>query len=171
MQSPNWLLYDGECPFCSSYVSYVRLRESVGPVTLADARKYPLLVAEAKARGYDIDEGMVLKLDGHYYFGGDCIHALSLLTTRSGCVQSNQSRAVQIESGRPLRISSAAYPAGISRLVFLDAAASAQRQVSPLASQRTGDLRARIILGSFRGFLRPRKFFSAGERSDRSSRS
>lgn len=82
--SANWLLYDGECPFCSSYVSYVRLRESVGQVTLADARKYPTLVAEAKARGYDIDEGMVLKLEGQYYFGGDCIHALSLLTTRSG---------------------------------------------------------------------------------------
>jgi predicted DCC family thiol-disulfide oxidoreductase YuxK len=82
--APNWLLYDGECPFCSSYVSYVRLRDSVGPVTLADARKYPALVAEAKALGYDIDIGMVLKLDGLYYFGGDCIHALSLLTTPSG---------------------------------------------------------------------------------------
>jgi predicted DCC family thiol-disulfide oxidoreductase YuxK len=80
----NWLLYDGECPFCSSYVSYVRLRDTAGPVTLADARKYPALVAEAQALGYDIDIGMVLKLDGHYYFGGDCIHALSLLTTPSG---------------------------------------------------------------------------------------
>jgi predicted DCC family thiol-disulfide oxidoreductase YuxK len=80
----NWLLYDGECPFCSSYVSYVRLRDSVGPVTLADARKYPALVAEANALGYDIDVGMVLKLDGQYYFGADCIHALSLLTTASG---------------------------------------------------------------------------------------
>jgi predicted DCC family thiol-disulfide oxidoreductase YuxK len=80
----NWLLYDGECPFCSSYVSYVRLRDTVGPVTLADARQHPELVAEAKALGYDIDVGMVLKLDGHYYFGGDCIHALSLLTTPSG---------------------------------------------------------------------------------------
>lgn len=80
----NWLLYDGDCPFCSSYVSYVRLRDSVGPVTLADARKYPALVAEANALGYDIDVGMVLKLDGHYYFGADCIHALSLLTTASG---------------------------------------------------------------------------------------
>lgn len=80
----NWLLYDGECPFCSSYVSYVRLRETVGPVTLADAREHPQLVAEARSLGYDIDEGMVLKLDGHYYFGGDCIHALSLLTTSSG---------------------------------------------------------------------------------------
>jgi predicted DCC family thiol-disulfide oxidoreductase YuxK len=80
----NWLLYDGECPFCSSYVSYVRLRDTAGPVTLADARKYPALVAEAQALGYDVDVGMVLKLDGHYYFGGDCIHALSLLTTPSG---------------------------------------------------------------------------------------
>lgn len=82
--SANWLLYDGECPFCTSYVSYVRLRETAGPVTLADARQYPDLVAEAHARGFDIDVGMVLKLDGRYYFGGDCIHALSLLTTPSG---------------------------------------------------------------------------------------
>jgi predicted DCC family thiol-disulfide oxidoreductase YuxK len=81
---PNWLLYDGDCPFCSSYVSYVRLREAAGPVTLADARKHPALVAEAKALGFDIDVGMVLKLDGQYYFGADCIHALSLLTTPSG---------------------------------------------------------------------------------------
>jgi predicted DCC family thiol-disulfide oxidoreductase YuxK len=80
----NWLLYDGDCPFCSSYASYVRLRDTVGAVTLADARKYPALVAEAKTLGYDIDIGMVLKLDGRYYFGGDCIHALSLLTTPSG---------------------------------------------------------------------------------------
>jgi predicted DCC family thiol-disulfide oxidoreductase YuxK len=80
----NWLLYDGEGSFCASYVSYVRLRETAGPVTLADARKYPALIAEAQALGYDIDVGMVLKLDGHYYFGGDCIHALSLLTTPSG---------------------------------------------------------------------------------------
>jgi predicted DCC family thiol-disulfide oxidoreductase YuxK len=80
----NWLLYDGECPFCSSYVHYVRLRDTAGPVMLADARKYPALVAEAKALGFDVDVGMVLKLDGQYYFGGDCIHALSLLTTSSG---------------------------------------------------------------------------------------
>lgn len=81
---PNWLLYDGDCPFCSSYVHYVRLRETAGPITLADARKYPALVAEANARGFDVNVGMVLKLDGQYYFGGDCIHALSLLTTPSG---------------------------------------------------------------------------------------
>lgn len=80
----NWLLYDGECPFCASYVHYVRLRETAGPITLADAREHPQLVAEAQSLGFDIDVGMVLKLDGRYYFGSDCIHALSLLTTPSG---------------------------------------------------------------------------------------
>jgi predicted DCC family thiol-disulfide oxidoreductase YuxK len=80
----NWLLYDGDCPFCASYVSYVRLRESVGPIMLADARQHPALVAEATSQGFDIDVGMLLKLDGRYYFAGDCLHVLSLLTTPSG---------------------------------------------------------------------------------------
>jgi predicted DCC family thiol-disulfide oxidoreductase YuxK len=80
----NWLLYDGDCPFCSAYVSYVRLRETVGPVPLLDARAHPERVAEVKARGLDVDTGMVLKLDGRFYHGADCINALALLTTSSG---------------------------------------------------------------------------------------
>src|SRR5688572_4535566 len=86
MRSPreNWLLYDGDCPFCSRYVAYVRLREAAGPVTLADARSHPELLAEALQHAYDLDEGMLLKLDGRYYHGADCINALALLTTPSG---------------------------------------------------------------------------------------
>ena len=80
----NWLLYDGECPFCSAYVGYMRLRESVGPVTLADAREHPELLREVEALGYDVDEGMVLKFAGRYFHGADCINALALLTTPSG---------------------------------------------------------------------------------------
>lgn len=82
--SDNWLLYDGECPFCSRYVVHVRLREAVGSVTLANAREYPQLVDEVSRLGYDIDAGMVLKLNGRYYHGADCIHALALLTTPAG---------------------------------------------------------------------------------------
>lgn len=81
---PNWLLYDGECPFCSRYVRHVRLREAVGIVSMANAREQPALVAEASRLGYDVDTGMVLKLDGRYYHGADCVHALALLTTSSG---------------------------------------------------------------------------------------
>lgn len=80
----NWLLYDGECPFCSRYVVHVRLREAVGAVTLANAREHPALVEEVRRLGHDVDEGMVLKLNGRYYHGADCMHALALLTTRAG---------------------------------------------------------------------------------------
>ena len=82
--SSNWLLYDGDCPFCSAYVSYVRLRETAGPVPLLNARTHPDRVEEAKRQGFDLDVGMVLKLDGRYYHGADCINALALLTTPSG---------------------------------------------------------------------------------------
>ena len=80
----NWLLYDGECPFCSRYVRHVRLREAIGPITLANAREHAALVNEVRRLGFDVDTGMVLKLDGKYYHGADCIHALALLTTPSG---------------------------------------------------------------------------------------
>jgi hypothetical protein len=56
----------------------------VGPITLVNAREHAALVAEVRRLGFDVDTGMVLKLDGNYYHGADCIHALALLTTRSG---------------------------------------------------------------------------------------
>jgi predicted DCC family thiol-disulfide oxidoreductase YuxK len=80
----NWLLYDGECPFCSRYVRHVRLRDAVGQITLANAREHAALVEEVQRLGFTVDTGMVLKLDGNYYHGADCIHALALLTTPSG---------------------------------------------------------------------------------------
>jgi hypothetical protein len=65
-------------------VQYVRLQQTIGPVTLADAREHAELVAEVRRQGYEVDTGMVLKLDGRYYHGADCIHALAMLTTSAG---------------------------------------------------------------------------------------
>jgi len=79
-----WLLYDGECPFCSAYVKMVRLQDAVGRIRLVDAREGGPELAEARAAGLDIDEGMVLKYDGILHHGDDCIHVLSLMTTPSG---------------------------------------------------------------------------------------
>jgi hypothetical protein len=36
-----------------------------------------------RARGLDLDEGMVLKMGGRYYHGADCIHVLATLSTPS----------------------------------------------------------------------------------------
>ncbi|MGH6913012.1 MAG: DCC1-like thiol-disulfide oxidoreductase family protein [Geminicoccales bacterium] len=77
------IVYDGQCPFCSRYVQLVRLRQSLGRVELVDAREGGPLVDEVRAAGFDLDDGMVLKLDGRFYHGADCIHRLALLSTPS----------------------------------------------------------------------------------------
>jgi predicted DCC family thiol-disulfide oxidoreductase YuxK len=101
----NWLLYDGDCPFCSAYVKLVRLRETVGPVAILDARSHPDRVAEITKLGFSIDEGMMLKLDGRYYHGAECMTALSALTTASSAF--NKINRVLFRSPR---IASALYP-------------------------------------------------------------
>jgi predicted DCC family thiol-disulfide oxidoreductase YuxK len=79
-----WIVYDGQCPFCSRYVQLLRLRESLGAVRLIDAREGGQIVEELQRAGVDLDEGMVLKLDDRLYHGHDCIHVLALLSTPSG---------------------------------------------------------------------------------------
>lgn len=78
------LVYDTQCPACQMYCRMVRIRESFGELELLDARQGGVLVAEITDRGWDIDQGMVLKLDQELYYGVDAIHALSLISSRSG---------------------------------------------------------------------------------------
>jgi predicted DCC family thiol-disulfide oxidoreductase YuxK len=82
-QTETWIVYDGQCPFCSRYVQLVRLRETLGQVRPVDARKGGPQVEEVRKAGLDLDEGMVLKLDGRLYHGADCINMLALLSTPS----------------------------------------------------------------------------------------
>jgi predicted DCC family thiol-disulfide oxidoreductase YuxK len=78
------IVYDGDCPFCSRYVTMTRLRDSVGTVELISARTDHELVRDIKARGIDLNQGMLARYRGEEYFGADCIHFLSLLSSRSG---------------------------------------------------------------------------------------
>jgi predicted DCC family thiol-disulfide oxidoreductase YuxK len=78
------LVYDKECPACNAYCQFVRIRETVGELTLVDARESSEVLKEITDIGLDIDQGMVLKLDKQIYYGSDAIHALSLISSRSG---------------------------------------------------------------------------------------
>lgn len=78
------IVYDGECPFCSAYVRLVRLREAAGPVTVVNARERPDVVAEAAARGLDLDDGMLAIYGARIYPGDEAMVLLSLLSTGSG---------------------------------------------------------------------------------------
>ena len=78
------IVYDGGCPFCSAYVRLVQLRQALGWVEIVDARAGGAIVDEIVAAGLDLDEGMVLKLDGALYHGEDCLNRLALMSSPSG---------------------------------------------------------------------------------------
>lgn len=81
-----WLVYDGECPVCSAYGKYARVREAVGELHLVDARQPGALMDRITGAGLDMDQGMVVKLGGTLYYGPDAVRVLALLSTPSGMV-------------------------------------------------------------------------------------
>ncbi len=87
-QGSALLIYDGECPFCSRYVQMLRLRDSID-LQLLDARLLEkggdaTVLHEVIAAGFDLNEGMVLKLGEAFYHGDHCIHVLALLSSSAG---------------------------------------------------------------------------------------
>lgn len=85
MNSPEILLvYDKECPVCNAYCHMARIRESVGELRLINARDASAVMDEITLKRLDIDQGMVLKVENNLYYGSDAIHALSLMSSRSG---------------------------------------------------------------------------------------
>ncbi len=78
------LIYDKECPACDNYCKIVRIRESIGELKLINAREDSSIMQEITTMGLDIDQGMVLKMGDQIYYGADAIHALSLISSRSG---------------------------------------------------------------------------------------
>lgn len=78
------LVYDKECPVCDAYCHMAHIRESVGELRLVNARDTSAVMNEITLKGLDIDQGMVLKVGIKLYYGSDAIHALSLMSSRSG---------------------------------------------------------------------------------------
>jgi predicted DCC family thiol-disulfide oxidoreductase YuxK len=85
MSRPEILLvYDKECPACDTYCQIVRIRETAGDLKIIDAREKSEVLDEITELGLDIDQGMVLKMGGQLYYGSDAMHALALISSRSG---------------------------------------------------------------------------------------
>lgn len=84
MSAEVLVVYDGECPFCANYVKLYRLRQLVGQVTLVDARGDHPVLAELRALGLDLDEGMAVRWQGRFYYGAAALHVLALLGSESG---------------------------------------------------------------------------------------
>jgi predicted DCC family thiol-disulfide oxidoreductase YuxK len=80
----DFLLYDGECPACSNFVAFSRLRQSRPSLQLLDARERPDLVAELRRRGYEINESMVMQFDGRILFGAEVTRMMARLSDDPG---------------------------------------------------------------------------------------
>jgi predicted DCC family thiol-disulfide oxidoreductase YuxK len=78
------LVYDKQCPACDFFCNLARIRADVGDLKLIDARDASPIMDEITLAGLDIDQGMVLKVGKQLYYGSDAIHALSLMSTRTG---------------------------------------------------------------------------------------
>jgi len=78
------LVHDGECPACHAYCQVVRIKECEGDLRIVDARENSEVMNEISAQGLDIDQGMVLKVGGQFYYGSDAIHRLALISSRRG---------------------------------------------------------------------------------------
>lgn len=76
----NTIIYDGDCIFCRNYVRLLKLRETMGNVTLINARD----TDKVKALGFEpasLNKGMIIVFDGKVYAGSDAVHRMALLTT------------------------------------------------------------------------------------------
>ena len=78
------LVYDKQCPACDNYCRIIRIREDIGNLKIINARDDSQVMQEITTQGLDIDQGMVLKLGDQIYYGADAIHALALISSRSG---------------------------------------------------------------------------------------
>ena len=77
------LVYDWQCPACNLYCHLLCIRESCGQFRLVNARGNPEVMKEITARDFDIDQGMILKMNDQFYYGADAIHKLALIASPS----------------------------------------------------------------------------------------
>ena len=76
-----WLVYDGDCPFCTAGAKMYRLRQSAGDLHIVNAREVTGtdLMRAIDARGFDLNTGIVARFEGRLYHGKDALHLLGML--------------------------------------------------------------------------------------------
>lgn len=100
------IVYDGQCPFCKSYVRLMALKAAVGEVDLIDARTPSAVVRSLSEQGYDLNEGMAAIFGGKVYHGRDAVVLISSMTD----VQGRAGRIIAKLLGNPAR-AKVLYPA------------------------------------------------------------
>jgi len=81
-----WLVYDGDCPFCTAGAKMYRLRQAVGELHIVNGRDIAgsELMNAIEAHGFDLNTGIVARFDGRLYHGKDALHLLAMLGSTHG---------------------------------------------------------------------------------------
>jgi len=74
-----YLIYDGECILCKNTALAFRIREAVGRLEIINARDTHPMVDEVQQKGYDLNEGILVKFHDEYYHGSEALHFLALV--------------------------------------------------------------------------------------------
>ncbi|MBT5435710.1 MAG: DUF393 domain-containing protein [Rhodospirillaceae bacterium] len=80
---PIYLVYDDQCPVCRTWCRDAFSDSSTG-ITLVDARRPGDLMDEITAAGLDVDQGMVLKVNGKLFYDAEAIREATALSPRRG---------------------------------------------------------------------------------------
>lgn len=81
-----WLVYDGDCPFCSASARMVRIKQAVGRLHILNAREaadHPLM-SEIAAQQLDLNQGIVVRFQDRLYHGRDALLLLALIGSETG---------------------------------------------------------------------------------------
>ncbi len=78
------VIYDGECPVCRNYSQAVTIAQTAGGLETINARDGGALVDDVLARGFDLDEGFVVRIGDEFYHGAEAMHRLALISGQNG---------------------------------------------------------------------------------------
>jgi predicted DCC family thiol-disulfide oxidoreductase YuxK len=77
LKRSDFLLYDGECPVCSRYVLWTNIRNMHPDIALLDARQQPELVTALRTESIEINNTMLLQVDGRSFVGAAAMAKIS----------------------------------------------------------------------------------------------
>jgi hypothetical protein len=81
------LIVDSQCPVCSAYARNAAARDAKCQTNIRDARGSDPVVQEAMARGFNLDDGMVVFSAGKFYHGADAMHFMAKNGQASGAMR------------------------------------------------------------------------------------